>query len=52
MIVFVAIGCGASSSEEARASKELEPKPPTAGQKAQMEDIKAQFPQAAPPGHS
>ncbi len=49
---MVLAGCGASPSEEAKAAQELAPKPPTAEQQAQMDKVKAQFPQAgAQPGH-
>lgn len=45
------VGCGASSDEK-QAAQALAPQPQTAEQKAQVEKIKAQFPQPSAPGHS
>ncbi|RYG43559.1 hypothetical protein EON79_16740 [bacterium] len=45
--VLLLAGCGASSSEEAQAAKVLAPKPVSAESKAQIDRIKAQFPQGA-----
>lgn len=50
----VLAGCGASSSsDEAKAAQDLAPKPPSAEQQAQMDKVKAQFPQGGgpQPGH-